>query len=89
MMNIKENFYIYLHKHSNTLIDEQKMYENNDTRILFDIAIQYTDNTLIEPPTRTQNTHTLTLPRNISLLKHPAQNTTNFRLYTHEQTRYR
>jgi hypothetical protein len=27
MMNMKENFYIYLYKHNNTLIDEQKLTE--------------------------------------------------------------
>jgi hypothetical protein len=85
MMNIKENFYIYLYKHNNTLIDEQKIDENNHSNILFDIAIQYTDTY----PHRTThahartNTHTLTLLRDISSPKHVAQNTTKLRPHTH------
>jgi hypothetical protein len=43
IMNIKENFYIYIHKHNNTLIDEQKTDENNHSSTLFDTPIQYTD----------------------------------------------
>jgi hypothetical protein len=54
MMNIKENFYIYLYKHNNTLIDEQKIDENNHSNILFDTAIQYKDT----PPQNHPHTRT-------------------------------
>jgi hypothetical protein len=43
MVNIKEHLYIYSYKRGNTLIDEQKIDENNHRNILFDIAIKYTD----------------------------------------------
>jgi hypothetical protein len=42
MMNIEENFYIYLYKHNNTLIDEQKIHEINHSNILLDRAMQGT-----------------------------------------------
>jgi hypothetical protein len=40
MINIKENLYMYLYKHNNTLTYEQKIEENNHRNILFDIAMQ-------------------------------------------------
>jgi hypothetical protein len=43
MMNMKENFYIYLYKHNNTLIDKHKIGKSSHSDILFDIAIQCTD----------------------------------------------
>jgi hypothetical protein len=40
-MNIKENFYIYLYKQHNKIIDKQRAHEDNHANILYDTAMAY------------------------------------------------
>jgi hypothetical protein len=47
LMNIKENYHIYIHKHQNKLIEEQRTYDDNHANILYDIAY-----TFIHTPTQ-------------------------------------
>jgi hypothetical protein len=42
-MTTKENFYIYLYKGHDKLIDEQRAHDNNHANILYDTAIAHTD----------------------------------------------
>jgi hypothetical protein len=42
-MNIKENFYIYMYKHENKLIEEQKMLTDQCRNVLHDVALTYRD----------------------------------------------
>jgi hypothetical protein len=67
LINIKENLYIYSYKHNNKLIDEQKAEENNRKNMLFDVAIQYVDTTLLNRP---YTYKVLTISQDISSLPH-------------------
>jgi hypothetical protein len=39
LMNIKENFHIYIYKQQNKLIDEQGTHEDSHANILYDTAL--------------------------------------------------
>jgi hypothetical protein len=76
IMNIKENFYIYMHNQNNKLIDEQKTNEDNHKNILFDVAMAYID----MPPIKIAHAHTYhhrpTRSRSISSPQYPLHTTT-------------
>jgi hypothetical protein len=42
LMNIKENFYIYLFNHANHLIQEQKQNTGDGQNSLFDFVVKHT-----------------------------------------------
>jgi hypothetical protein len=42
-VDIKENFYIYIYKHYNKLIYEQKAQVEHHANILYDISLMYID----------------------------------------------
>jgi hypothetical protein len=43
IMNIKENFHIYIYKQQNKLIDEQRANEDDHANILYDTALTFMD----------------------------------------------
>jgi hypothetical protein len=52
IMNIKENFYIYMCRHENKFIEEQKILTDQYRNALHDVAVTYRD---IPTPTNRQH----------------------------------